>query len=592
MITLRGVHKSFARQLLFDGADLQINAGDRFALVGPNGAGKSTLLKMLLGELEADSGELSIKRGVRVGYLAQENAPLSEGSVLAGALAGTEDADGRLTARAKAILMGLGFKGTDFERAIKELSGGWAMRVSMARLLVDDPDLLLLDEPTNHLDLDSTFWLRDYLLKRKGALLLVSHDRDFMDHVTRAMVSVQDHKLVVYPGAYGDFLAAREAEKEKLIKAYKQQQEEIAAMEDFVARNRVRHSTAARAQSMLKRLEKLERIEVPPENRVMKIRFPQPRRSGVRVLQLKGVDKSYGANKVYEGLDFELERGWRLAFVGHNGAGKSTLLRMLAGVLPFEKGERSLGHEVTTGYFSQHRAEQLAGDKTVFQEALSANRETGELAVRTILGTFLFSGDSIFKPVHVLSGGEKSRLALVKILLEAPNCLFLDEPTTHLDMASVEALAAALSEFEGTVCLISHDIYFVNRLATHVVHVDHGRVRYFPGNYEYFERRRAQMIADGEFSAEVLPPKADVPEAAAAPAGPSRVDVKRQAKEKERLEREILDLEIRLEELAGKLADPELYADFAKVQSLGDEMETVQNQLGEKTDRLKRLGGA
>ncbi|TBR23931.1 ATP-binding cassette domain-containing protein [bacterium] len=585
MITLRNIHKSFARQTLFDGADLQINQGDRFSLVGPNGAGKSTLLKMLLGEAEPDGGEVSIKRGVRVGYLPQENAPLSSATVLAGALEGNEDQDARFGARAKAILMGLGFKEKDFERPIKELSGGWAMRVAMARLLVDDPDLLLMDEPTNHLDLDSTLWLREFLVTRRGSLLVVSHDRDFMDHVTNAMVSVQDHKLVVYPGRYGDFLKEREAEKERLVKAYKQQQEEIADMLDFVARNRVRHSTAARAQSMLKRIEKLERIEMPPEAKTVKIRFPQPKRSGVRVLQMKDVHKSYGANKVYEGLDFELERNWRMAFVGHNGAGKSTLLRMLAGVLPFDKGERTLGHEVSVGYFSQHRAEQLDSNKTVLEEALGANREVGELAVRTILGTFLFPGDMVYKPVHVLSGGEKSRLALVKILLEAPNCLFLDEPTTHLDMASVEALAGALNEFEGTVCLISHDIYFVNRLATHVVHVDGGKVTLYPGNYEYFEHRQAQMAAEGKNA--YVPPKVEViPEAAK---GPTRVDLKRQAKEKERLEREILDLEIRLEELAHQLADPAMYADFAKVQSVGNDMETVQNQLAEKTDRLNRL---
>ena len=586
MITLRNIHKSFARQLLFDGADLQINQGDRFSLVGPNGAGKSTLLKMLLGELEADGGEISIKRGVRVGYLPQENAPLSSETVLAGALEGNEDADARFAARAKAILMGLGFKLKDFERPIKELSGGWAMRVAMARLLVDDPDLLLMDEPTNHLDLDSTLWLREFLTTRRGSLLIVSHDRDFMDHVTKAMVSVQDHKLVVYPGRYDDFLKEREAEKERLMKAYRQQKEEIAAMEDFVARNRVRASTAARAQSMLKRIEKIERIEVPPEVKAVRIRFPQPKRSGIRVLQMKGIHKSYGANKVYEGLDYELERGWRMAFVGHNGAGKSTLLRMLAGVLPFEQGERVIGHEVTVGYFSQHRAEQLDSNKTVLEEALSANKESGELSVRTILGTFLFPGDMVYKPVHVLSGGEKSRLALVKILLEAPNCLFLDEPTTHLDMTSVEALAQALNEFEGTVCLISHDIYFVNRLATHVVHVDGGKVTLYPGNYEYFMDRQAKLAAEGAKTAYV-PPKVEViPEAVkAAP----RVDAKRQAKEKERLEREILDLEIRLGELAHQLADPAMYSDFAKVQSVGNDMEIVQNQLAEKTDRLNRL---
>ncbi len=584
MITLRGIRKSFGQQLLFEDASLQINEGDRYVLVGPNGAGKSTLFKILLGEEEADAGQFTIRRGAVVGYLPQENAPVTEDTVLDTALEHHEDPDGRLTAKAKAILMGLGFRIGDFEKKINTLSGGWAMRAAMARLLMKEPDLLLLDEPTNHLDIDALFWLQNYLQAYPGAVFLISHDRAFINAVCRAIVSLQDHTLRVYHGDYEFYLKEREAERERLLSAWKQQQDEIAKMQDFIDRNRARVSTANRAQSMIKRLEKLERVTLPAEAKTIKIRFPQPTRTGVRVLALQGVHKSYGDVKVYEGLDLEMERGWKTAFVGHNGAGKSTLLKVLAGVIPIDSGERFVGNDVRVGYFSQHREGQFNPDKTVLEEAQSVGRIVPDLLTRTILGTFLFPGDAVFKPVRVLSGGEKSRLGLVKLLLDPPNVLLLDEPTTHLDMASVDALVEALREFEGTICCISHDLYFLNALADHVLHIDQGRITWYPGNYEYFKRRQAQWHEENPQAVAV--PKAEKKDARSAP--PVRDD-RALAKRRAKLETEVLKLHEELETLAAKLSDPALYQDYNQVQAIGGRMEQVQEDIQAKEGELTTL---
>ena len=498
MVTIRNIYKSFSSQTLFEDASLQINEGERFALVGPNGSGKSTLFKMMLREEEVDEGEIQFRKGVVAGYLPQENAPTSARSVVEETLEGMEDYDGRIEAEAKAILMGLGFRVTDFARRVDTLSGGWAMRVAMARLLIRKPDLLLLDEPTNHLDLDSLLWLQDYLADYPGAIFVISHDRAFVNTVCNAIISVQDKTLRAYYGDYENFLACRQSEKDKIYSTWRQQQDDIARMEDFIARNRARISTASRVQSMIKRLDKLERIELTAETRTVKMRFPQPSRTGARVLELRDVSKVYNMPghepiRVYENFDFELQRGQRMAFVGHNGAGKSTLLKMLAGVIEPDSGERRPGLNVKTGYFSQHREGILDPRKTVLQEAMDNDRMNPELVVRTVLGSFLFPGDNVHKKTGVLSGGEKSRLMLVKLLMDPPNVILMDEPTTHLDMASVDALLAALKEFEGTLCFISHDIYFINALADSVVHIEHGKTTVYPGNYDYFRHRQKQL---------------------------------------------------------------------------------------------------
>ncbi len=596
MITIRNIFKSFSSQALFEGASLQINEGERFALVGPNGAGKSTLFKMMLREEEVDEGEIQFKKGVVVGYLPQENAPTSERTVVEETLDGVEDYDGRIEAEGKAILMGLGFKVTDFGRKVNTLSGGWAMRVAMARLLLKKPDLLLLDEPTNHLDLDSLLWLQDYLGGYQGAIFVISHDRAFVNTVCNAIVSVQEKTLRVYYGDYENFVAQRQSEKEKIYSAWRLQQEEIAQMEDFIARNRARVSTASRVQSMIKRLDKLERIELVQEVKTVKMRFPQPNRTGTKVLELRDISKVYNVPghepiRVYENFDFELQRGQKMAFVGHNGAGKSTLLKMLAGVIEPDSGERKLGLNVKTGYFSQHREGILDPRKTVLQEAMDNDRMNPELAVRTVLGTFLFPGDNVHKKTAVLSGGEKSRLMLVKLLMDPPNVILMDEPTTHLDMASVDALIAALKEFEGTLCFISHDIYFINALADSVVHIEQGKTTVYPGNYDYFRHRQEQIQQEASASK-----KKEEPKPAAKSDGTDWEAKKRQEAEArkktrraETLKKEIAYSRKTVEGLAARMSAPEIHSDYAQVKELGDKISAMEAKIASYTEELNAL---
>jgi len=589
MISVRGLKKSFGDQILYDGADLQLNAGDRYALVGPNGAGKSTLFKMLLGEEEPDAGGVEWKRGAKAGYLPQENPPLGPETVLETALAHNSDPDGRETAKAKKILMGLGFKVKDFDRHLSELSGGWAMRAALARLLVEEPQLLLLDEPTNHLDLETLLWFQEYLKTYPGAILMISHDRSFIDEVCSAILAVEDKRLKKYNTNYDGFLAEREAARERLMSAYKQQQDEIADMEEFIMRNRARVSTASRVQSVIKKLEKIERIELPPSLKSVAIKFPQPSRTGTTVLKLKDAHKSYGATKVYEGLNFELERGQKMAFVGPNGAGKSTLLKALGDIIPLDSGERVLGHNVKVGYFSQHREGQLDPDRTVLQEAMSVGRLNGDLFTRTVLGTFLFPGDAVHKQVKVLSGGEKSRLQLAKLLLDPPNVLLLDEPTTHLDLTSVEALVDALKSFEGTICTISHDVYFLNAVADHVVHVVQGKITVYPGNFEYFRHRQAQLSAEaGAEAGEAAAPTNDE----ADNRYEAGKEARRRARALEKAKAELERLHGELEKLAHEMSDPALYEDYARVTKVGEDMERVQAALQLKEEEARRLGGA
>lgn len=506
MITLRGVSKAFGDQTLLDGVSLQINATDRFALVGPNGAGKSTLFKLILGREEPDSGSVTLRQGMTVGYLPQETADFSGGSVLQETLKpsasrpGEEDAeteyaaeDAGLQPRAKKILVGLGFKQTDFERPVAELSGGWQMRVAIARLLVEAPDLLMLDEPTNHLDLESLLWFQNYLQGYRGAIFLISHDREFINAIVDRIVEVRQHKLFVYTGRFEDYLAQKKREEENLVSAWKRQQKEIDELTDYINKFRAKASTASSVQSKIKYLERMEKIELPEELKTVGFSFPQPARAGQNVLTLKNIVQSYdGQRLVYNGLDLTLERGQRIALVGPNGAGKSTLLKLLAGAIPFQSGERRLGYNVRVGYFSQHRAEMFQPGRTVFEEAASTGRSHSELTVRTVLGSFLFRDSAVFKKVEVLSGGEKSRLGLARLLLDPPNLMLLDEPTTHLDMASVDTLVKALQKFEGTIAVISHDVYFLRQLANQILHVKDGKVTWYPGDYDYFLHKKAQ----------------------------------------------------------------------------------------------------
>jgi len=497
VITLCNVSKSFGNQSLFEEVSLQINQGERFALVGPNGAGKSTLFKLIMGTEEPDEGEISLRSGLTFGYLPQETAVWVGGTVLDETCRGGHGdltlRPAGVTAKAKKILIGLGFRQADFDRPINELSGGWQMRMAIARLLLDEPDLLLLDEPTNHLDLESLLWFQNYLQEYRGAIFLISHDREFINDIVDRIIEVRNQKLKTYTGSFEDYLAQRKSEEENLISAYHRQQKEIKELEDFINKFRAKASTASRAQAKIKYLEKMERLSLPETLATVGFSFPQPARSGQNVLTLKNVRQSYdGKRWVYEGLNLTLERGQKIALVGPNGAGKSTLIKLLAGAIPFQEGERRLGHKTEVGYSSQYRAEMFKAGRTVLQEALDTRRSHTEQTVRTVLGSFLFRGDAVFKKVEVLSGGEKSRLGLARLLLDPPNLLLLDEPTTHLDMASVEVLLEALKKFEGTICFISHDVYFIRQLAGHIIHVNNGKVTWYPGDYDYFLHKKSQ----------------------------------------------------------------------------------------------------
>ena len=519
MLTINDLKMTMGGRVLFENASLQVNYGDRVALVGPNGAGKSTLFSIILKRAEPDEGTVQRDEWTMVGYLPQEGEAVGDETVMdvatgrvkelphlekrlheleaAGDVSCPEyleahakhDAlnDPQVAAKAKKMLTGLGYKETDFERPAKELSGGWVMRAHLARLLVMEPDLLLLDEPTNHLDLLALLWLQNYLKNYSGALLMISHDRQFMDEVVTQVHEISEKKLIAYAGNYTEFLRQREANYENQAAAYKNQQKEIQALQEFADRFRAIPSKASQAMSKLKQIERLELIAKPTAPRKpFRFQIPPPPRGGQRAVSLEGIHMAYGEKKVYSGLDLTIERGERTVLVGPNGAGKSTLLKILAGVVEFQQGERNLGHNAKLGYFSQHRADTLDPDKTVLDEVMSRAPELREDEARGILGSFMFRKEEIYKLTSVLSGGEKSRLNLVKFLVDPPNLLLMDEPTTHLDITTVESLTLALERYEGSLVFISHDVHFIRHLATKVLHINDGQVKSYPGNYDYF----------------------------------------------------------------------------------------------------------
>ena len=495
MLTVAGLSKSFGGRELFDDVSLNIMSGDRIAITGPNGAGKSTLIKIILGKEEPDAGSVTFIRGTRIGYLPQESEPAGNETVLEIAVPHEHEHDGQFVAKAKQILASLGFKQTDHDRPAREMSGGWIMRAHLARLLAEEPDLLMLDEPTNHLDLETLIWFQNYLKHYPGAILLISHDREFLNELCTHIAELRAARIMRYTGNYDSYLEQRAAMETTLIATAKSQQREIDRMQLFVDRFRAKNTKAAQAQSKLKQIERIkeEMVETPDgDGPTVGFRFPQPPRSGQRVITLEKIKFGYGERLIYDGVDFEVERDQRVVLVGPNGAGKSTLLKLLAQVLTPQAGVHKLGHNAKYGYFAQHRAAMLNPAHTVFQEALDTPQRITEQAVRNVLGSFLFRGDDIYKPVSVLSGGEKSRLALVKLLLDPPNLLLMDEPTTHLDLASVDALIEALKQYQGTLVFISHDVHFIRALSTHVVRVEAGQLRHFGGGYQYYLDKTAQ----------------------------------------------------------------------------------------------------
>jgi ATP-binding cassette subfamily F protein 3 len=499
MLTVAGLSKSFGGRELFDDVSLNVMSGDRIAIVGPNGAGKSTLIKIILGKEEPDAGSVSLIRGTRIGYLPQESEPAGNETVMEITVPHEHEHDGQFVAKAKQILASLGFKQTDYDRPAREMSGGWIMRAHLARLLAEEPDLLMLDEPTNHLDLETLIWFQDYLKYYPGAILLISHDREFLNQLCTHIAELRASRIMRYTGNYDSYLEQRAAAEVTMIATAKSQQREIDRLQLFADRFRAKNTKAAQAQSKLKQIERIKEdmVEVPGgDGPTMGFRFPQPQRSGQRVITLEKIKFGYGEKLIYDGIDLEVERDQRIVLVGPNGAGKSTLLKLLADVLKPQAGERKLGHNAKHGYFAQHRAAMLNPAHTVFQEALDTPQRITEQAVRTVLGSFLFRGDDIYKPVSVLSGGEKSRLALVKLLLDPPNLLLMDEPTTHLDLASVDALIEALKQFKGTLVFISHDVHFIRKLSTHVVRVEAGQLRHFGGGYQYYLDKTSQTARE------------------------------------------------------------------------------------------------
>jgi ATP-binding cassette subfamily F protein 3 len=637
MIQLNAAGKRYGHKLLFDGADLLITPRDRVGLVGANGTGKSTFLKILAGLETLDYGSVSVAKGISAGYLPQDGLTLTGRTVFAecmsvfSRLRDMEKEFEHLTSRMAeidhtsaeyeqvaeryhqiehefrvhdgyaidaqvgAVLAGLGFGPEDWNRQTDEFSGGWQMRISLAKLLLQKPNLLLLDEPTNHLDLESRNWLEQYLADYPFALVLISHDRYFLDVTVNRIVEIWNKKIWTYSGNYEKYLSQKTQRQEQLEAAYKNQKDRIEQLEVFINRFRYQATKAKQVQSRIKELEKIERIELPEEEKTIHFSFPQPKPSGRIVAEFKGVAKAYGEKQVFKDVDFMIERGDRIALVGVNGAGKSTLIKLLSGVEPLSQGEYNLGHNVHLDYFAQDQYKELDHERRVLDDLGKVAPSSRETDLRNLLGCFLFSGDDVFKRIGVLSGGERNRYALLKMLLQPANFLLLDEPTNHLDIRAKDILLNALSAYTGTVVFVSHDRYFIDKLATRVFEIGGGKVEIYPGNYEDFLWRKqggAEKLQESVSIAARKPSPANG-NGNPPPTAPNRAKrinpIKRKQMEEraQKLEEQIATLESVIADRESSLQN---FVSAEETARLTQELDQSRSELRERTAEWEQIG--
>jgi ATP-binding cassette subfamily F protein 3 len=641
MVQLSGAGKRFGPKLLFENLNWLITPKDRAGLVGANGTGKTTLLKILAGIETLDYGSRSVTRGVSAGYLPQDGLSLSGRSVFAecmsvfSALSEMEREMEELThkmavldpacvvyvqvadrfhqldsefrtrdgyaieAQVGTVLAGLGFPHSDWHRRTEEFSGGWQMRIALAKLLLEKPNLLLLDEPTNHLDLEARNWLEQYLAEYPFAYVLISHDRYFLDVTIAKIVEIWNRGVHFYSGNYEKYLQQKQERTDQLEAAYRNQRERIEQLEAFINRFRYQATKAKQVQSRIKELEKIERIELPAEEKTIHFSFPQPKPSGRIVAEFQNVSKSYGDKFVFGGVNFIIERGDRIALVGVNGAGKSTLIKLLAGIEPLSSGVYRLGHNADVDYFAQDQYKALDPDARLIDDIASVAPvgSSGQTQLRNLLGCFLFSDDEVFKRIGVLSGGERNRYALARMLLRPANFLLLDEPTNHLDLQAKDVLLEALRRYTGTVVFVSHDRYFIDKLATRVFHIENGKLQDYPGNYEDYlwqKERRTAGAVDSSASANgpgpAGPSNRTEPEKRAKKQNP--LAIRKMEKERDELEEQISRCEAEITSLELELGQFKSAEESIRVNALINErragLKEVAKRWEQVVDRLER----